>query len=76
MPQNRLDDWIDEDEYPDDRDVADFGDDSPSDDHPLTIGRVPGIRSSRWTLGRVLLVVVALLIVAAMLLPLLRPLLR
>lgn len=76
MPPNRSDDWIDEDEYPDDRDVAEFGDDSPSDNDPRTIGRVPGIPSRVWTPGRVLLAVIALLIVAALLLPLLLPVLR
>ena len=76
MPRNRLDNWIDEDEYPDDCDAAEFGDDSPSDAHPLTIGHVPGIRSNRWTPGRVLLAIIALLIVTAMLLPLFVPLLR
>jgi len=68
-PRNRLDDWIDEDEYPDDRDVAEFGDDSPSDNHPLTIGHVPGIRSHFWTIRRIILLIIVLLIVAALLLP-------
>jgi len=34
------DDWIDEDEYPNDEDVDAFGDYSPPDDHPLTVGYV------------------------------------
>jgi hypothetical protein len=75
-PPNRLDDWIDDDEYPDDRDASDFGDDSPPDDDPLTLGRVPGIRPRFWTPGRLLLALVVLLIVAALLLPSLLPLLR
>lgn len=76
MPSQRRDDWIDEDEYPDDRDVADFGDDSPSDYDRRTIGRIPGSRARFWTRGRILLLVVALLVVAALVLPNLLPLLR
>ncbi len=76
MPPNRLDDWIDEDEYPDDRDVAAFGDDSPSDYDARTIGRVPGVRSRFWTPGRIALLIIVLLLVAALLLPSLLPLLR
>ncbi len=64
----RLDNWIDEDEYPDDRDVEDFGDDSPGDYDPRTIGTV-GERPLFWTRGRVVLLVVVLVIVAALLLP-------
>ncbi len=64
----RLDNWIDEDEYPDDRDVDEFGDDSPVDYDPRTIGRV-GDRPPFWTRGKILLLVVVLVIVAALLLP-------
>ncbi len=71
----RLDNWIDEDEYPDDRDVDDFGDESPFDYDPRTIGYV-GDRPSFWTRGRVALLVVVLVIVAALLLPSLVALLR
>lgn len=76
MPRNRSDDWIDDDEYPDDRDIAEFGEDSPYDNDPRTIGRVPGIHSRTWTPGRILIAIVALIIVAALVLPLLVPLLR
>lgn len=77
MPRNnRSDDWIDDDEYPDDRDVAEFGEDSPYDNNSRTIGRIPGVNSPHWTPGRILLAIVALLIVAALVLPLLAPLLR
>ncbi len=64
----RLDDWIDEDEYPDDRDVDEFSDDSPMDYDPRTIGYV-GDRPSSWTRGRILLLIVVLVIVLALLLP-------
>ena len=67
-PRQRLDDWIDDDEYPDDRDVAEFGDESPGDKHPRTIGYV-GRRPRYWTTGRIILLFFVLLIVAALLLP-------
>lgn len=76
MPRNRSDDWIDDDEYPDDCDIAEFGDDSPDDNDARTIGRVPGVNSRHWTPGRILLAIVALVIVAALVLPVLAPLLR
>lgn len=69
MPKRR-DDWIDEDEYPSDGDVEEFGDDSPTDYHPLTIGRVPGVNPPFWTRGKVVLLVIVLLVVASLLLPL------
>ena len=72
----RQDDWIDDDEYPDERDVEEFGDDSPIDYDPLTIGRVPGIHPRFWTRGKVILLVIVLLIVAALLLPLILQVLR
>ncbi|MBZ0289336.1 MAG: hypothetical protein K8I30_17075 [Anaerolineae bacterium] len=46
MTRRNRDGWLDDDEYPDDRDVDDFGDESPGDYDPLTIGRVPTIRPS------------------------------
>jgi hypothetical protein len=68
-PRNRLDDWIDEDEYPDDRDVEEFGDESPVDYDPRTIGDV-GWRRGFWTTRRIIMAIICLLIVAAILLPL------
>ncbi len=72
----RLDDWIDDDEYPDDRDVADFGDESPVDYDPRTIGYVGQRRPGFWTPRRILLALVVVLIVAALLLPQVAALLR
>jgi hypothetical protein len=72
----RRDDWIDDDEYPDERDVEQFGDDSPTDYDPLTIGRVPGVNPPFWTRGKFILLVIVLLVVAALLLPSILPLLR
>ena len=54
----RRDDWIDEDEYPDEDDIEAFGEESPPDDHPLTIGYVGSSRPRFWTKGRIALVVV------------------
>ncbi|MDZ4770150.1 MAG: hypothetical protein SGJ24_13555 [Chloroflexota bacterium] len=74
MPTRR-DDWIDEDEYPDDADVEQFGESSPPDNDPLTIGTVGSIRPPFWTRGRIALLVIGLIIVAALVLPALAPLL-
>lgn len=77
MPTRR-DDWIDDDEYPDDRDVEELGDDSPFDDDPLTIGYA-GRRAARrsfWTPARLVLLVIVLILVAALVLPLLLPVMR
>ena len=63
------DDWIDDDEYPDEDDIEAFGDDSPPDNHPLTIGHVGGSRPGFWTKGRIALLVVVLLLIGALLLP-------
>ncbi|HEX2621067.1 MAG TPA: hypothetical protein VHL11_12990 [Phototrophicaceae bacterium] len=70
MPTRR-DDWIDEDEYPDDRDLETFGDDSPGDYDPLTIGYTGGRQGIFWTPTRIILSVIAALVIAALLLPLL-----
>lgn len=73
--RNRRDDWIDDDEYPDHEDVEEFGEDSPSDYDPLTIGYY-GKRPSFWTPRRLILLAVVLIILAALLLPTILPLLR
>ena len=75
-PRKRLDDWIDEDEYPDDKDVEDFGDYSPVDYDPRTIGTLGKRRAGFWTPGRIALLIVVLLMVAALVLPLLVAVLR
>jgi hypothetical protein len=76
MSPRRRDHWIDDDEYPDDQDVEDFGDDSPVDYDPRTIGYLGKRRPGFWTPRRVLLLAVVLLIVAALLLPQVVALLR
>ena len=45
----RRDDWIDEDEYLHEQDVEEFGESSPTDCDPLTVGHVPGVNPSFWT---------------------------
>jgi hypothetical protein len=72
---NRRDDWIDEDEYPDERDIEDFGDYSPYDDDPLTIGYPRGQRPKFWTPTRILIAAVFILLILSFLLVELAPLL-
>ncbi len=63
------DDWIDEDEYPDDHDIKTLGDDAPFDNDPLTIGYLRNKRRRFWTTGRILLLILSIVIVASLLLP-------
>jgi hypothetical protein len=72
----RRDDWLDADEFPDEADIDDFGDDSPYDDDPLTIGYVGDLRPRFWTVGRIVILVVVLILLSALLLPSLLQLLR
>lgn len=67
MPRRR-DDWLDDDEYPDDRDVDELGDDSPYDDDPLTIGRVRGITPPFWTQTRIAAAIILAILVIGYLL--------
>lgn len=73
--RNRRDDWLDNDEYPDDDDIEAFGDDSPRDYDPLTIGRLPRAQTPFWTRGRIIIALVALLLLLALLIEDLFPLL-
>ena len=50
-------DGIDNDEYPDDRDVEDFGEDSPVDYDRRTLGRVGTMRQPFWTRTRIIAVI-------------------
>ncbi len=56
-------DWIDEDEYPDDRDVEDFGEESPVDYDRLTMGRVGNIRQPFWTRTRIFIVILLTILI-------------
>ncbi|HVU12449.1 MAG TPA: hypothetical protein VHD90_14295 [Phototrophicaceae bacterium] len=76
MPRNRYDDWIDDDEYPDDRDVEEFGDDSPVDYDPRTIGYVGKGRPGFWTRQKIILLVIIMIVLAAIFLPQVIDLLR
>lgn len=67
--------WLNDNEYPDEKDIEEFGDDAPPDYDPLTIGYVGDSRPSFWTAKRIILLIVGLILIAAILLPLLlRPL--
>jgi hypothetical protein len=72
----RRDDWIDDDEYPDDRDVDDFGEESPWEYDRRSIGYIPGVTKPFWTPGKIIVAVIALLILAALILPSVVSLLR
>jgi hypothetical protein len=72
MP-TRYEDWIDDDEYPDDRDVDDFGDDSPIDRDRLTIGFIPKVTAPFWTRTRIIIAVIAIILVLAFILEDLSP---
>jgi hypothetical protein len=69
----RRDDWIDDDEYPSDEDVEAFGEDSPLDNDPRSIGYVGDLRPGFWTPTRIGILVVVLILMGVLLLP---PLLR
>ncbi|MEO8608364.1 MAG: hypothetical protein ABI690_10800 [Chloroflexota bacterium] len=75
-PSKRRDDWLDESEYPDDRDIDDLGDDSPGDYDPLTIGRIPTIRMPFWTRTRIVAALILLLIVIGFLVTRMLPVLN
>lgn len=64
--------WFNENEYPDDEDIAEFGDDASVDYDPLTIGYLGDVRPRFWTAGRIALLTVVLLLLGALLLSLLR----
>lgn len=70
MPQ---DVWLSDKDYPDQKDIEKFGHDSPPDYDPLTIGYIGDSRPRFWTLRRVAVLIVVLILLGALLLP---PLLR
>ena len=69
-------DWIDDDEYPDDRDVEDFGEDSPVDYDRRTMGRVGNMRQPFWTRTRIFIVIVLTILIASFVLAEVVPLFR
>jgi hypothetical protein len=73
MPARR-DDWLDADEYPDDRDIDDLGDNSSPDWDPLTIGRVKNIPVTFWTRTRIFIVIVLLILLSGFVLTQMVPL--
>lgn len=62
-------DWIDDDEYPSDEDIERYGEASPVDYDPLTVGYLGDSRANFWTPRRIFVLVVALLMIAALVLP-------
>jgi len=56
-------DWIDEDEYPNDRDVEDFGEESPVDYDRRTMGRVGNMRQPFWTRTRIFIVILLAILI-------------
>ncbi|MCL4251907.1 MAG: hypothetical protein KJ065_27395 [Anaerolineae bacterium] len=67
----RRDDWIDDDEYPDARDMHDLGDDSPTDYDPLIVGRIEGVNTGLNGLSRsrIILIAFALILLIMLLVP-------
>jgi hypothetical protein len=74
MPR-RHDDWIDDDEYPDDSDIERFGEYSPTDYDPLTIGRFGRRSTPVWTRSRIIIAIVALFLLMVFVVAELAPLL-
>jgi hypothetical protein len=56
-------DWIDEDEYPDDRDVEDFGEESPVDYDRRTMGRVGNMLQPFWTRTRIFIIILLTILI-------------
>ena len=69
-------DWIDEDEYPDDRDVEDFGEESPVDYDRRTMGRVGNLRQPFWTRTRIFIAVILAILILSFIFAEVAPLLR
>lgn len=72
----RRDDWIDEDEYPDERDVDDLGEDSPVDYDRLTMGRIGNVRQPFWTRTRIFIALFLLITLFGIIVSAVAPLLR
>ncbi len=73
---SRRDDWIDDDEYPDDADVERYGEDSPGDYDPLTMGRMGRRRAPFWTRTRIVMAVIVIVLVVSILVVEILPLLN
>ena len=69
-------DWIDEDEYPDDRDVEDFGESSPVDYDRRTLGRVGNMRQPFWTRTRIFIVIILTILIFSLIFAEVVPLFR
>ena len=61
--------WLDSNEYPDEKDIEAFGDESPVDYDPLTIGYLGDSRPKFWTTRRLVVLIVVLILISALVLP-------
>ncbi|MEM9953849.1 MAG: hypothetical protein AAF846_19725 [Chloroflexota bacterium] len=61
--------WLEDKDYPDEKDIEEFGYDSPPDYDPLTIGYIGDNRPPLWSTRRVVFLIFTLLIVSALFLP-------
>ena len=66
MPQ---DVWLNNNEYPDQKDIDEFGYDSPPDYDPLTIGYIGDSHPRFWTPKRIGILIVALILIGALVIP-------
>lgn len=66
---SQYDDWIREDEYPDEADIDAFGDDSPPDGHPLTIGYVGDYNRNYWSGRQIFMLIMGLILIGILVLP-------
>lgn len=69
-------DWLSDDEYPDEADIEAFGDDSQPDYDPLTIGYLGESPPPFWTNRRISVLVLVVIMIGALLVPLLYLVLR
>jgi hypothetical protein len=50
--------WLDENDYPDEKDIDEFGEDAPPDFEPQTIGFVGNWRPPFWTPRRLVFLII------------------
>lgn len=64
-------DWLDDNEYPSEKDIDELGEDSPIDYDPLTMGYIGRGQTNKqfWTPKNIIIAVVVLLIISALFLP-------
>jgi hypothetical protein len=60
--------WLDENDYPDEKDMDEFGDDVPPDFEPQTIGFVGNWRPRFWTPRRLVILIVGGILISLLVL--------